>query len=69
MSIQDNFAPLLRDCAQLMAAGENTDKRSVRTSTCQMTPPIETSNPGVLERGATFIEMFREHLPPRIEVY
>ena len=29
MSIQDNFAPLLRDCAQLMAAGENTDKRTV----------------------------------------
>ncbi|BDA50552.1 Exocyst complex component 3 [Coccomyxa sp. Obi] len=28
MSIQDNFAPLLRDCAQLMAAGENTDKRT-----------------------------------------
>ena len=30
MSIQDTFAPLLRDCAQLMAAGENTDKRTVR---------------------------------------
>ena len=30
MSIQENFAPLLRDCAQLMAAGENTDKRTVR---------------------------------------
>lgn len=29
MSIQENFAPLLRDCAQLMAAGENTDKRTV----------------------------------------
>ena len=31
MSIQENFAPLLRDCAQLMAAGENTDKRTVRS--------------------------------------
>lgn len=30
MSIQDNFAPLLRDCAQLMGAEENTDKRMVR---------------------------------------
>ncbi len=30
MSIQDGFAPLLRDCAQLMAAGEDTDKRTVR---------------------------------------
>ena len=30
MSIQDNFAPLLRDCAQLAAAEENTDKRTVR---------------------------------------
>ena len=29
MSIQDGFAPLLRDCAQLMAAGEDTDKRTV----------------------------------------
>ena len=64
MSIQDNFAPLLRDCAQLMAAGENTDKRTVRTSTPQMTPPIGTFHPVVLERGKTFIEMFREQLPP-----
>ena len=30
MSIQDNFAPLLRNCAQLAAAEENTDKRTVR---------------------------------------
>ena len=29
MSIQDNFAPLLRNCAQLAAAEENTDKRTV----------------------------------------
>lgn len=29
MSIQENFAPLLRDCAQLAAAEENTDKRTV----------------------------------------
>ena len=32
MSIQDNFAPLLRNCAQLAAAEENTDKRTVRAS-------------------------------------
>ncbi len=29
MSIQENFAPLLRNCAQLAAAEENTDKRTV----------------------------------------
>jgi len=28
MCIQDTFAPLLRNCAQLAAAGENTDKRT-----------------------------------------
>lgn len=27
MSIQDRFAPLLQQCSQLIAAGENTDKR------------------------------------------
>ena len=30
MSIQENFAPLLRNCAQLAAAEEDTDKRTVR---------------------------------------
>jgi len=31
MSIQEHFAPLLRNCAQLAAAEENTDKRTVRS--------------------------------------
>ena len=31
MSIQENFAPLLRNCAQLAAAEENTDKRTVHS--------------------------------------
>ena len=31
MSIQENFAPLLRNCAQLAAAEEDTDKRTVRS--------------------------------------
>ena len=32
MSIQENFAPLLRNCAQLAAAEEDTDKRTVRSA-------------------------------------
>lgn len=36
MSIQENFAPLLRNCAQLAAAEEDTDKRTVRSALSQL---------------------------------
>ncbi|CAK0787040.1 hypothetical protein CVIRNUC_010256 [Coccomyxa viridis] len=67
MSIQDNFAPLLRNCAQLAAAEENTDKRtgeildSAHDFVVQLADIFDYVTPCFPEKYGIFRVIFREY--------
>ena len=67
MCIQDTFAPLLRNCAQLAAAGENTDKRTseildkAHEFVVQLADIYDFASPCFPENYAIFRVIFAEY--------